>query len=65
MKRLSVDRDECVGSGHCIFAAPDIFELDEEGLVVLLQPEPATDREEAAGAAVRGCPASAIRIEDV
>ena len=62
MALLEVDADQCVGSAHCVFTAPDLFELDEEGRSVVRQPEPDADHHEAAEAAVRGCPASAIRF---
>lgn len=29
---VTVDRDECIGCGNCEGIAPDIFELDDEGL---------------------------------
>ncbi len=65
MARLHVNTDECVGSAHCTLTAPDLFAIDdEEGYVVLLQPEPPEDRLEAARAAVRGCPASVISLEE-
>jgi ferredoxin len=31
-----VDRAVCVGAAQCVLAAPELFEQDDEGLVVLL-----------------------------
>ena len=64
MTRVEVNTDECVGSANCVFTAPDLFELGDEGVAVTLQPEPPAERRDAAEAAVRGCPASAISMVD-
>ncbi|MFF9016732.1 ferredoxin [Streptomyces sp. NPDC014870] len=61
--RLSVDRDRCAGAGMCALTAPDVFDQDdEEGLVVLLHPEPAPAQQAAARMAVGLCPAEAITL---
>jgi ferredoxin len=64
MARVQANTDACVGSANCVYTAPDIFELGEEGTVVVRQPEPPADRQAAAEAAVRGCPAAALQIVD-
>lgn len=58
------DRDACIGAGTCVNTAPDVFELDEEGLVRVLQPcfEP-----ESLGAvedAVAICPVEALSFRE-
>ncbi|MFE9399233.1 ferredoxin [Streptomyces flavidovirens] len=61
--RLSVDRDRCVGAGMCALTAPEVFDQDdEEGMVVLLHPEPAPEHRTAARMAVGLCPAGAIAL---
>jgi ferredoxin len=62
MAQVEATQDECVGSGHCVFAAPDLFALGDDGVVEVVRSEPPSDRLDAAVAAVRGCPASAIRL---
>ncbi|MGW6555166.1 ferredoxin, partial [Streptomyces sp. NPDC055051] len=40
--RLSVDRERCIGAGMCAMTAPDVFDQDpDDGLVLLLEAEPA------------------------
>ncbi|MFD8366893.1 ferredoxin [Streptomyces hygroscopicus] len=39
--RVTVDQPRCVASGQCVFAAPDIFDQDDEGTVVVLEAAPA------------------------
>ncbi|MDQ4112058.1 MAG: ferredoxin [Actinomycetota bacterium] len=62
MARVEADQDECVGSGHCVFAAPEVFALGEDGTVEVLDADPQGEQQDAAAAAIRGCPASAIRF---
>lgn len=56
-----VDRTLCQNHGQCAIAAPDVFDLDDDGELVY-EPEPAgefaADAEEAADV----CPVQAITI---
>lgn len=58
--RVEVDRDLCIGSGDCVATQPDVFELDDEGKAVVLNPDAAStdDIVEAAG----NCPVTAIFV---
>jgi ferredoxin len=56
-----VDRDACMGSGNCVFWAPDVFDLDDDGIAVVVG-DP-TGRDEEVRKAAANCPTSAIRIE--
>jgi ferredoxin len=61
--RVTVDRDKCIASGECVLAAPQTFDQDDEGLVVLRQdPVPASFAAQV-HAAVRACPAAVIAAE--
>ncbi|MEV0226695.1 ferredoxin [Streptomyces sp. NPDC050704] len=60
--RIVVDTDKCQDHGQCVFAAPDVFRLDDAGhLVHVGEPDEALreDVEDAADV----CPLQAIRIE--
>ncbi len=37
--RVQIDRSLCVGFGDCITEASEAFQLDDEGVVVFLEPE--------------------------
>jgi ferredoxin len=57
---VEVDRDLCIGSGDCVSTQPDVFQLDDEGKAVVLDPD-------AAGAdeileAAQNCPVTAIFV---
>ncbi|MFI8992715.1 ferredoxin [Streptomyces sp. NPDC053542] len=61
--KVVVDMNKCQDHGQCVFAAPDVFRLDEGGrLAYVSDPDDALreDVEEAADV----CPLQAIRIED-
>lgn len=63
--KIVVDRDKCIGSGQCVMTDPTLFDQDEDdGLVILLQPEPPADHEAAAKDAAMICPSQAIWIEE-
>ena len=36
---VEVDRDVCIGAGMCVMNAPEVFDQDDEGIVVVLEPE--------------------------
>jgi ferredoxin len=59
---VRVDRDRCMGSGNCVFRAHDTFDLDDDGLAVVVG-DPAAD-EEPVRHAVDECPTRALSITD-
>lgn len=61
---VRVDPDLCEANGVCVSLAPDMFELQEEGVVRVLMPTPPEELRGAVEEAVAGCPRAAIRIVD-
>ncbi|MGV0851005.1 ferredoxin [Mycolicibacterium phlei] len=62
--RVEVDLDKCTGHGICESIAEDVFEVTDDGYVVLHDPErPESDRERMRQA-VTQCPAAALRLVD-
>ncbi len=61
--RIVVDMAKCADHGQCVFAAPEVFQLDDHGK---LQYEPAPDPalRDAVEEALDACPLQAISIED-
>ncbi|WP_425558793.1 ferredoxin [Catenulispora subtropica] len=60
---MAADRTKCCGSGMCTLNVPDVFDQDpDEGLVIVLDPEPPQELHHAVEDAVELCPASAIRV---
>jgi ferredoxin len=61
---VTADRNRCMGSGACVFEAPEVFTQDEQGVVVLLTERPDEIHREAVLAAVDACPVLCIEAED-
>lgn len=60
---LELDLGKCNGYGNCVFAAPDMFELDlASNLPILLQDEWSDSERATMAAAVADCPAAALRL---
>ncbi|WP_328457936.1 ferredoxin [Streptomyces sp. NBC_00386] len=60
---IAVDEDRCVAAGHCVVAAPEIFDQrEEDGVVVLLDPRPSAAAHDIAHEAALLCPAAVIRV---
>jgi ferredoxin len=57
---IAVNRELCMGSGNCSFWAPGVFDLDEDGIAIVLDPEAAP--EEKVILAAQGCPTQAISV---
>jgi len=57
---VRIDWDRCMGSGNCVFWAPDTFDLSDDGHAVVTDPE-ATD-EARLHIAAQGCPVGAISL---
>ena len=63
MPVLKADFGACQGYANCVDAAPDVYDIDDDGVVVLLTESiPDADRPRIEEAA-RSCPVSALTIE--
>ncbi len=60
--RVRVNRDLCQGMAYCFSVAPTVFELDEQGKAVLLDPSSVDD--DTLLEAAESCPLGAIILED-
>lgn len=62
--KVVVDLNACQGYACCMMEAPEVFDLDEDaGKVTLLQEQPPDALRAKTEAAVRACPAHALRLE--
>ncbi|MEE3849675.1 ferredoxin [Gordonia sp. LSe1-13] len=62
---ITVDRDRCIAAGSCAAVAPAIFDQgDEDGVVVVLQREPAAEEHDAVRLAASMCPSAVITVEE-
>ncbi|MEU6646348.1 (4Fe-4S)-binding protein [Saccharomonospora sp. NPDC046836] len=62
--RIEADRDVCIGSGMCVLTAPEVFDQDDDGIVVLRIAEPEPGSRDAAREAVQLCPSGALSLRE-
>jgi ferredoxin len=61
---LKADFEACQGYANCVDAAPEVYDIDDDGVVVLLQEEISDEQRPRIEEAARSCPVSALTIED-
>lgn len=59
---IEVKAGACVGAGQCALVAPNTFDQDEDGIVVLLQHDPQGIDLKSAIRATQLCPARALAV---
>jgi ferredoxin len=59
---IEINREVCMGSGNCSFWAPGVFDLDDDGIAIVLDANAAPD--DKIVLAAQGCPTQAIAIFD-
>jgi ferredoxin len=58
--RIEIDAEKCMGSGNCSFWAASTFDLGDDGVAFVTDPE--GDPEDKVILAGQGCPTQAIAI---
>ena len=61
--KVTVDFAKCTGLGICESMAPNIFEVNDDGKLLLLKEDITDDELQSVEEAVTGCPTEALRIE--
>jgi ferredoxin len=62
--RVVVDWDLCESNGLCMAAAPEVFELQDDDTLMILQENPDESLRAKVVDAVRTCPKQAITLQD-
>jgi len=60
--KIIVDRSRCTGLGICESLAPEHFEVDESGDLVMLQEVVTDEQRDDVVAAIEACPTEALRL---
>ena len=64
--RVSFDASACQAYANCLIEAPEVWDFDEEHDIAVLKDEhPEESLRAKVLASVRGCPAQAIKVEDL
>ncbi|CAM4179671.1 Ferredoxin [Mycobacterium basiliense] len=62
--RVDVDWELCESNGVCMGIVSEVFQLGDDDMLTILQPEVASESEELVREAVRQCPRQAISITE-
>lgn len=60
--KIEIDYPKCIGAGQCVLEASEVFDQDDDGIVVLLDEDPAPHAA-AVRSAAHACPARAIVVD--
>ena len=64
MAIVRADMEACQGYANCVVGAEDYFDIDDDGVVVLLRAEVSERERGRVEEAARSCPVSALLVED-
>ncbi len=62
IRRIVVDRQGCIAARSCVLIAPGVFQMDDENLAYVVDPESETD--DMIRMAAESCPTLAIHLYD-
>ena len=62
--KIRTDVEACVGAGQCVLLAPRVFDVDDDGKVVVIDERPSDEQRDDVQNAAVACPAFAIEVED-
>ena len=60
--RVVADLTTCLGNARCVVAAPEVFDVDDDGVVVVLDTNPSSDLAAKVELAVRSCPTGSLTL---
>lgn len=64
MPTVKADYEACQGYANCVAAAPDAFDIDDDGVVVVLKAGVPEQERPQLEEAVRSCPMNALTLLD-
>jgi ferredoxin len=62
--QIIVDRESCCSSSLCVYTVPEVFDQDDEGIVVVQDQHPPSRLHDIVRQAARACPTGTIRVVD-
>jgi ferredoxin len=62
--KVVVDKEKCVASGQCVMLAPEVFDQDDDGVVMVLDSRPSGVVGDRVRQAARVCPTSLISLSE-
>jgi len=62
IRRIVVDREACIGAQSCVVVAPGVFQMDDDNLAYVTDPESTED--DMILLAAQSCPTLAVHLYD-
>ncbi len=62
--KATVDRDACISCGLCATISPEVFEMDDEDIAIVIADPIPEGEVDSAKEAEESCPTDAISIEE-
>ncbi len=62
IRRIVVDRQGCIGARSCVVVAPGVFQMDDENLAYVVDPD--SEDEDTILLGAQSCPTLAIHLYD-
>lgn len=62
--KIRIDEEKCCGYAACLSAAPSLFDLTDDNIAMVLDPQPPAGLHAAAREAAAACPTDAILVEE-
>ena len=63
--KVVVDYELCEGNAMCMDVAPEVFDLDDDDVVLLIDEAPGDDLRDKVAQAVERCPKQALSIAEM
>lgn len=60
--QVVLDEQACIGSGSCEQIAPQVFAMDDDGIVTVIDANPPAEMAADVESAVLNCPTAAITV---
>lgn len=60
--KATVDKDLCIGCGLCAETCPEVFEMNDDMIAIVIVDEVPAEHKDSAQAAADACPVEAIAI---
>jgi ferredoxin len=61
---VRLDTQACEANGVCVGLVPEVFELDDDDYLQILQPNPPAELADRVRHAVRSCPKAALSVTE-
>ena len=62
--KVVADRELCIQAGNCVMVAGEVFDQDDDGIVVILVDEVPDSEQDHVREAVKLCPSSALALAE-